>query len=190
MDFYKSMGMEMSFTMKRGTDNYKGVSIDSAKLVMKSTEPNSPQGQMLNTMFGDGFNYRWGMVNGLWVCAVSNEADSDVRKLIDQAKTGRPQIGNEMKAALAILPGAEKADFVATYNYLRLFKMIGAIMPIPMPQMDFPTKSNIVIAGKPGNGKMVVDIALPKEHLTEITKAFQTLQQQKMMMQQRPEGVN
>ena len=45
--------------------------------------------------------------------------------------------------------------------------------------MDIPTKSNIIFAGKAGNGKMVVDIALPKEHLTEIAAAaFQMMQQQ------------
>jgi hypothetical protein len=189
MDFYKNMGIEMSFTMKRGTDSYKGVSIDSAKLVMKSTEPNSPQAQMVNTMFGGGFNYRWGLVNGLWVCAVSNEADSEIRKLIDQAKTGRPQMGNEIKAALALLPEAGKAEFMVTYNYLRLFKIMSAIMPIPMPQMDFQTTSNIVLAGKAENGKMIVDIALPKEHLSEIMKAFQTMQQQKMKMMQQSQGM-
>jgi hypothetical protein len=65
------------------------------------------------------------------------------------------------------------------------------VMPIPMPmlQMDIPTKSNIALAGKVGNGKIVVDIALPKEHLTEMMTAVQTMQQQmKMMMQQNPNG--
>jgi hypothetical protein len=58
-----------------------------------------------------------------------------------------------------------------------------------MPQMDFPTTSNIVLAGKTENGKMVIDVALPKEHLTEIMKAFQTLQQQKMKMMQQQQGM-
>ncbi len=186
MDFYKSFGLEMSFAIKRGIERYKGVSIDSAKLVMKSTDPNSPQGLMMNTMFRDGFDYRWGIVNGLWVCAVSSDPDSAIRELIDEVKAGGPtQMSDEIKTALTLLPEAEKADFVATYNYLRLFKMVGAIVPLPMPmlQMDIPTKSNIVLAGKAGNGKMVVDIALPKEHLMEIMRAFQTIQQQMMMPQ-------
>ena len=189
MDFYKSFGMEMSFAIKRGIERYKGVSIDSAKLVMKSTDPNSPQGQMMNAMFVDGFDYRWGIVNGLWVCTVSSEPDSAIRELIDQVKAGGPtQMGDEMRKALTLLPEANKADFVATYNFLRWFKMVGAIIPMPMPmpmlQMDIPTKSNIVFAGKAGNGKMVVDIALPKEHLTEMMAAFQIMMQQQIMQQQ------
>ena len=186
MDFYKDMGMETGFTIQRGVDRYKDVSIDSAKLTMKSTDANSPQGQMINVMYGGGIDYRWGMVDGLWVCTIGSNANSAIRELIDQVKAGGPkQIGDEMKTALTLLPEADKADFVVTYNFLRLFKMMTAMVPVPMPQMDIPTKSNIVFAGKAGNGKMVVDIALPKEHLTEIMAAFQMIQQQqKMMMQQ------
>jgi hypothetical protein len=154
---------------------------------MKSTDANSPQGQMINVMYGGGFDYRWGMVDGLWVCTIGGNANSAIRELIDQVKAGGPkQIGDEMKTALTLLPEADKADFVLTYNFLRLFKMVGAFSPMPMPmlQMDIPTKSNFVFAGKAGNGKMVVDIALPKEHLTEIMTVFITMQQQKMQMQQ------
>ena len=184
MDFYKDMGIETSLTIQRGVDLYKDISIDSAKFTMKSTDANSPQGQMINAMYGGGFDYRWGMVDGLWVCTIGGNADLAIHELIDQVKAGGPkQIGNEMKAALALLPEADKADFVVTYNILRWFKIIGAIMPMPMPipipQMDIPTKSNIVFAGKAGNGKMVVDIALPKKHLTEIVASvFQMMMQQ------------
>lgn len=178
MDMYKGMGLEMSFEINRGCGCYKGVLIDSAKLEIKSTEPNSPQAQIMNLMFGDGFNYRWGIVDKLFVCAVSSDADSAIRKMIDQVKAGGPkQMGNEMKEVLTLLPKADKADFVATYNYLRLFKMVGAIMPIPIPQMNIQTKSNIIIAGKTGNGKLVVDIALPKEHLMEMVGVIMKMQQ-------------
>ena len=190
-DFYKSFGMEMSIETQRGIERYKGVSIDSAKLKIKSADPNSPQGQMMNVMFGaifgDGIDYRWAIANGLWVCAASKDADSEIHKLIDQAQAGVPtQMRAEMKAAMALSREAEKADFIATYNYLRLFKMVGAISPMPMPmlQMDIPTKSNIVFAGKAGNGKFTLDIALPKEHLMEIMTVFMKMQQQQMMMQQ------
>jgi len=44
--------------------------------------------------------------------------------------------------------------------------------------MDIPTKSNIAFASKAGDGKMAVDIALPKEHLMEISSFFQKMQQQ------------
>jgi len=197
LDFYKNMGIETSFEIQRGVDSYKNVSIDSAKFTMKSTDAASPQGQMINAMYGGGFDYRWGIVDGLCVLTIGSNADSSIRELIDQVKARRTQMGSEVKAALALLPEAEKADFVVTYNVLRWLKVVGSmtVMPIPMPmlQMDIPTKSNIALAGKVGNGKMVVDIALPKEHLTELMTAVQMMQQQmKMMMQQnlKPSGNN
>jgi len=187
--FYKSFGMEMRFEFKRDIDTYKELSIDSAKLVMKFADSNSPQGQMLNMMFGDGFNYRWAVADGLWVCAVSGDPDSAIRQLIDEVKAGGPQASSEMKAVLELLPQASKADCVGTFNFLRYFGIITAFMPIPLPKMDISTKSNIVFAGRTGDGKMAVDVALPKEHLMEISGFFQKMQQQqrqKMQQQQRP----
>ena len=186
-DFYKNLGMETSFTTKRGVDRYEGIPIDSATFTMKSTDANAPQGQMINAMYGDGFDYRWAMVNGLCVFAMGGDVNSAIRQMIDQARAGGPkQMGAEMKAALALLPEADKADFVGTYNFLRLFKMIAATapVPVPVPQMDIPTRSNIVVAGKAGNGKMVVDIALPKEHLAEIMTGVMMMQQKMMQPKQ------
>jgi len=175
-NFYKDMGMETSFTLKRGQDRYKDISIDAAQLLMKSTEPNSPQGQMISALYGPGIDYRWAMVDGLWVCAAGGDVDAGIRKLIDQIKAGEPkQMAGEVKAALALIPAADKADFVTTYNILRMLKVIWAFMPMAaaMPQMDIPTKSNMIFAGSVAGGKITIDIAVPKQHLTEIVTAFQ-----------------
>ena len=178
MDFYKSLGMETSFSMNSGVDSYKGISISSAKLTMKATDANSPQAQMITSMYGDGFDYRWGMVDGLFACAVSGDVNSTIRELIDQVKTDSPkQIGSEMKAALSLLPEANKADFVVTFNALRLFNLVTSMVPIPIPPMDIQTKSNIVIAGRAADSRMVVNIAVPKQHLIEIVSAFMMMQQ-------------
>jgi len=108
-----------------------------------------------------------------------------IRKLSDMLKAKEPkQMGTEIKPILALLPEADKADFVGTYNLIDLFKMATAMAPMPMPQMDIPTKSNIVFAGKVGKGTMTVDIAFPKEHLAELVAAGMMIQQQ--MMQQMP----
>jgi len=185
MDFYKSLGMETSFEVKRGIDSYKGVSIDSAKLSMKSTQAGTPQAQMITAMYGDGFDYRWGIVKDLFVCAAGGDVDSNVRELIDQVQVGsQKQIGPETKTAMALLPGADKADFLLTFNLIRVFKMATTFMPIPIPKIDAPTKSNIIVAGKAGDGKLVVDIAVPKEHLAEIMGAFMMMQQQNMQQMQ------
>jgi len=179
MDFYKSFGLETSFSLKKDIDSYKGISISSAKLMMKATDANSPQGQMITSMYGDGFDYRWGMVNGLFACAVSGDVNSTIRELIDQVKTDSPkQIGAEMKAALSLLPDAGKADFLVTFNILRLFNFVTSMVPMPIPPMNVETKSNIVIAGRAADSRMVVNIAVPKQHLIEIVSAVMTMMQQ------------
>ena len=179
MDFYKNMGIETSFSTQKGVDNYKGVSIDSAKLAFKADGlANSPQAQMINSMYGEGFDYRWGMVNGHFACAVCGDVNSKIRELIDEIKAdSAKQIGDEMKNALALLPGADKADFIVTLNALRFFNMVTSMIPIPIPPMDAQTKSNIVIAGKADSGKMTVNMAVPKQHLIEIMSAVMAMQQ-------------
>jgi hypothetical protein len=185
MDFYKSMGMETSFSMEKAVDSYKGVSISSAKLTMKVTDTTSPQAQMITSMYGEGFDYRWGIDDGLFICAVSGDVNSTIRELIDEVKAGSPkQIGSEMKAALSLLPEGNKADFVLTFNVLRLFNMVTSMVPIPIPPMDFQTKNNIVVAGSAADSRMVVNIAVPKQHLIEIMAAFMAMQQKSGTMNQ------
>jgi len=185
VDSYKKLGFETSFEIKHAADTYKGVSIDSLNLTMKSTDPNSPQGQMIKRMYGGGFSYRWAVVDSLWVCALAADPNAAVRELIDQAKAGGPtEIPSEIKTAMELLPDAEKADFMGTFNYVRLFKMIPAMAPIPISLPDIPTKNNIVFAGTAADNKMLIRAALPKQHLTEIVSAFAAMKQQMMQHQQ------
>jgi len=184
-NFYKKMGMEITYTMSQDVDLYKGVTIDSAKLVMKPTEPNSPQAQLIDAVYGPGLQYRWGIMRAdrLCVCVIGgDEVSSSIRTLIDKVKAGRlqpkQQLADEVKAALALLPQPNKADFVGTYNYVRMLNMATTMAPVPMPEMDIPTKSNLAFAGKISGGKMALEVAVPKEHLSELTAAFQMLQQQ------------
>jgi hypothetical protein len=178
LDFYKGFGLQTSFSVKKNVDNYKGVSIDSATLAMKAADANSPQAQMITSMYGEGFDYRWGMADGLFVCAVGGNVESTIHELIDQIKSsGQMQMGSEMKATLSLLPEINKADFFVTFNVLRLIKMATSMVPIPIPPMDIQTKSNIVIAGSTADGRMVVNIAVPKQHLTEIMATFMAMQQ-------------
>ena len=184
-ELYENMGMEMNYTIKRAADTYKGVSIDSAKLEIKMTDPDSQQAQVITAMYGDGFDYRWAIVDGLWSCIISPDPDADIRKLIDQIKDGQQkEPASEIKAALEALPDAKNADFIATFNLLRTMKMGMAFSPTPMPQIDMPTKSNLAIAGKIDSGKFTINTVLPKEHLTEIVTMGmmmnQMIQQQMM----------
>ena len=194
-DLYKSMGMETSFTVKRGMEKYKGVPIDVAKLSMKFTDTNSPEAQMLDAMYGSGFEYRWAIVNGLWVCRISTDPNA-IYKLIDQVKAGTPaQVCSEMQKAMSIIPDADSKDAIVTYNYLRLMKAMQGFAPMPFTMPDVPSKSNLVFAAKVDNGSFILDFALTKEHLSEMMMAFQMIMQQQMQQQmqkqpgQMPQGM-
>jgi len=172
-------------TEVKDTDKFNQF-IEETKGFGNVTDPNSPLGP-ISAMYG-GLEYKWSIVDGLCVCVFAGDAQSVVSGLADKVKAGCPkQLANEMKAVSTLLPEAEKADFVCTFNCLRMFKMMGTMMPmpIPMPQMDIPTKSNIALAGKVGAGKLIINIAVPKEHLAEIMSAVMMMQQQ-MMQQQMP----
>jgi hypothetical protein len=187
-DMYEEMGIKAGYEIQRGVDTYKGVSIDAAKFTMEATDTNSPEAQMINQMYKGGFIYRWAIVKDKWLCSIGEDADSKVRELIDSALTGSVKpMGAEMKAATGLIPGAEKADFVGTVNYIRILQTVTKMMPFfPIPVMDVPTKSNMVFAGKISSGQLVVDVVMPKEHMQEIMTMQQMMMQQMMQTPQQP----
>jgi hypothetical protein len=171
------------FIEAKDTDKFNKFNefIEEAMDFLNVTDSNSLRGMM----YGGKLNHKKAIVDGLWVCSIGSNVDSVIHELIDKVKAGTTkEMANEIKTALSLLPDAEKADFVCTFNLLRLFKLYSTMIPMPMPQMDIPTKSNIAFAGKVGDGKMTISIAIPKEHLTEIVSAVMMMQQQ--MTQQMP----
>ena len=56
-----------------------------------------------------------------------------------------------------------------------MLSMGPAMMPMPLPAANFPTKSDLVFAGSMDKGKVSFQMALPKEHLTEIMQAVQQM---------------
>ncbi len=180
-DLYKEMGMQMSFDLKRNASSYEGVSIDAIAFNIKGTDPDSPATQMIDAMYGDGLDVRIATVDNRLVYALGPDAQDSVQKLIGQVKAGDPkQAPNEPQTAMAMIPGAEKADFFMSFNVLRLMKLIGAFAPMPMPETDIPTQSSIAVAGSAGNGRMTIDLAVPKQHVLEIMGAVMQMQQQQM----------
>ena len=99
--------------------------------------------------------------------------------------TSTAPIPSEIQAATQLIPGSEKADFLVSYNILRLLQMVSAMMPIPAPTAK--SQSNIVLAGNAANGTLSIQIALPKQHLQEPMGAFMQMQQQRMQQQQQGE---
>ena len=89
------------------------------------------------------------------------------------------QMGPEFSAVSAILPNAVQADYVGTYDLMSLFALAATFSPIPLPVPDanVPSKSSIAYAVKVDAGRMAVDIALPKEHLTEIMAGIASMEE-------------
>jgi hypothetical protein len=177
---FDSTGIKTGFEVRHAAATYQGVAIDSAKATIALKDPDSPQAQMVQNLYGN-LEYRMAAVGQLGVMAIGVDADAIIRKLIDQALAGGPkQAGTEFKAALDALPEAGNADFVATYNIVRMLGMGPAMMSAPLPATNLPTKSAMVFAGSMDKGKVGFQMALPKEHLIEIMQAVQqTTAQQK-----------
>jgi hypothetical protein len=188
VDLYKGMGIEMAYSVEYGTSTYKGVSIDSARLTMKSTQPDSPMGKALDGMYDGGFDYRWAVVDKICAMAIGGNVDTQIHQMIDQIKAGTHQtMGSEMRTAFSVLPGADKADFVMTYNYVRLFSMMGALAEImgeEAPDLDVKTTSHLSIAGWGGENRARFDLVIPKQHMMEMISVFSSLQQAEKNKQQ------
>lgn len=185
-DMYSQMGIKQSFSFESNIDTYKDVLISKMRFSMKMTDANTPDAMMINTMYGEGFDYRYGIVDKNFLMTIGGNPDASIRKLIDVAKTGGPTgVCSEVTEAMALIPNAEKANFIATLNLIRAVSMVKAFIPIPIPALpDVPTNSNLVFAGRVGEGTFTLDIAVPKQHLTEITTVFQMMMQQQQQMQQ------
>ena len=184
-DIGKKFGLKMQFDLKRSAETYKDVPIDAINIVLQPVDVNSPQGQMMKTMLTGGLNIRLAVLNDLLLYTLSADPEKDIHALIDQAKSGAPgQVPSEVQAALQLIPDAKKADFFGTYNYVRAMQMAMSFMPMPMPQVEVSTQSSIAFAGTVGNGRLLTNIAVPKQQVLEV-KVIITRMQQKMQEQQK-----
>ncbi len=179
-ELYKGFGIEMDFKVERGAATYQGVRIDAAKLTLTMGDEEGPQNRMLKQIFGDGLDYRLALVDDYCIYSIGGNADKGIRELIDQVKSGHPQeIGSEMKAALDVIPKSKQAEAVGTYNYVRILnilpKMILEADEASLPKLNVPTKSNIAFAGGLDDGNIMIQIAMPKQHLLEIKTVFETI---------------
>jgi hypothetical protein len=184
---YANMGLGLTTEVKRQPDStYQGATIKACKLVFSSKDPNSPEAQMIQKMYGEGFDVRMAIMDRLAFMCMGSDSEASIKKLIDQAKAGGPkEIGNEMKAAMPLLPDVKTTDAIVTLNYLRILgAFLPAMSPVPMPQPNFQTKNNLAIDATVDKGKAAVQVALPKEHLTEIVQAVTQVMMQTQQQQQ------
>ncbi len=178
-DMYKQMGLAIEASIQKNTAQYKNVSIDSAMLKFKAVDANSPEAQMIASMYGEGFVCKIAYVDKYYAMVMGGDTDAEIRQLIDQIKAGTKEPSGEVNAAMGLLPDAKTMDIFGTFNMIRLMNMgmSFAPMPISIPFDQIPTKTNIAFAAKAADGKLTADIAIPKEHLTEIMAIGMMMQQ-------------
>jgi hypothetical protein len=119
------------------------------------------------------------------------DPDKEIHALIDQAKSGSPgQVPSEVQAAMQLIPEAKNASFFGTYNYVRAIQMAMSFMPMPMPmpQPGVSTESAVAFAGTIGNGRLLTNIAVPKQQVQALANMFTSMKQQEMQKQQKQPG--
>jgi hypothetical protein len=187
-DLYKGFGMKMDVEIDDDAGSYKGVKIGAAKVIFKSSGDDM-QAQMFAKMFGDGLDYCWAFEKGNCLYTIGSDADKTIRELIDQVRAGGPKkINAEMKTATEAIDDSNKADAIGTLNYARAIGMALGFMPLPegadTSKLKVESTSNIAFAGRTTDeGKLAVNIVMPKKHLQEIQSVFKILIP--MMEQQR-----
>lgn len=187
-DLYASMGMKMSFDLQRNAETYNEVAIDTIRFNLEPTDPATPQAQMITAIYGGGLNISLAAPNDHLIYVLAQDPAPAIKKLIDQIKAGGPQqTPTEVQAAMSLIPGADKADFFLTINALRFVQMVASIAPIPIPQVQINSQSNVAMVGNVSNGKMTMELAVPKQHVQEIMGVVMQMQQQ-MQPQTQPQA--
>jgi hypothetical protein len=182
----KKFGIKVQFTFKRNVETYKDVPIDAAGIVIQPVDVNAPQAQMMKSMFGGGFHLRMALVNDLWLTAMSADPDQEIHALIDQAKSGSPgQVPSEVQAALQLVPEAKNASVFGTYNLARWMQVVMSFMPMPMamPQTEIPAGSDIAFDAIIGGGRLLTNIAVPKQQVEAMMNMFAGMKKQQMEQQ-------
>lgn len=181
-DIYKGSGVTMTPTFVPAASNYKGIPIDSWVMNIKPVATNSPEAKMVMSIYGDGMKGSIAFVKGLALSSFDKDGgEAVVKRLIDDSRAGGPATTSaEFKTAMAMVPDAANADFIATYNLLRLFGAFAGISPVPGMATAIaalpPSKSNLVLAGRAANGMCAMDIVIPKQHAMEIVSVFMQMQ--------------
>jgi hypothetical protein len=97
-------------------------------------------------------------------------------------------MGPEMSMVSAVLPQSAQADVVGTFDLMQLIGMVAAASPVPLPVPDvnIPSRSRMAYAITADAGRMAVDIAVPKEHIIEIVAGLKTAKPQGEMVETAP----
>jgi len=193
---YKAMKMPFTLTYQPEVESYMNVPIGEVKIQMQDTDDEALKTAM--RIYGkDGLAYYTAQHEKLIFIAFGADSKQTLKALID-APADKPA-GGDLQKAMAILGDAgQKADFVASVNYLKLAKgfmgiagqtdpQVSSMMTAMTEVMNEPTQSCMAVSATVADGKAAARFVLPKQHLSEIMNAVMKVQQiiiQQQMQQQ------
>ncbi len=94
-------------------------------------------------------------------------------EIIKEIGAGDPrQMGPELDAVKALLPLAGQADYVGMVNLMDLANIMEPGTPGEAPKVGASGAGGLAFALKAVDGRLYVDAALSKQHLSEAVKAF------------------
>lgn len=93
------------------------------------------------------------------------------------------QMGPDLASVQALLPGAGNADLVGKLNLVELIQLAAMMSPMQVPPIDIKATGSGAYAITADNGAITIDVALPKQHLTEIITASMTMSDTITMLQ-------
>jgi len=112
------------------------------------------------------------------LAAIFTRGSQELANRLAMLKAKPPsEMGTDLAPILALLPDADKADFVGTFNLAEMMQAAAMVAPVQLPATDVKVASGGAIAFKADNGAMTVDVALPKKHLSEILSASMAMNQ-------------
>jgi tetratricopeptide (TPR) repeat protein len=83
------------------------------------------------------------------------------------------QMAIENDTIFVFLPKAKQADFVGKYNLINLFNPFSPLGPVPMAEIGLPVESSLAFTANAADGRLTVNVALPREHLIDVFSAMQ-----------------
>jgi hypothetical protein len=113
----------------------------------------------------------------------------ELGKLFDSVGAKAPGLmGPQMSMVSAMLPQAAQADVVGTFDLMQLIGLAAASSPVPLPvpDMNVPSRSRMAYAITADAGMMTIDIAVPKEHIIEIVANLKNAEPQGQMFETTP----
>lgn len=187
--------LPMITTYEEEISSHGGIPID--KMLLSFNFPqDTPEGQAINMMYGDGMDYRIAYTDNLDITVMGTYADEIIIDLLDNRNATEP--AGDIKTVLEYLPQAQSSTFMGSFNALRLLQGVsGAVKVLPMPAPlalsvsalfdglgQGEPKSCLGFAGNMSNGNIEVHVVLPKEHIAEIVPVIGQIQQRQMHMMQ------